>query len=94
VGRVDLLLEGGRVRLAGASLLPVNLDGEAVPEDQAMLALLAPFQEKGQDALRTVIGHAAGDFPADRAVMRSVQTALGSLVCRAVMDRTGAVRRE
>ncbi len=90
VGRVDLLLEEGRVRLADASLLPVNLDGEAVPADQAMLALLAPFQEKGQDALRTVIGHAAGDFPADRAVMRSAQTALGSLVCRAVMDKTGA----
>lgn len=90
VGRVDLLVEGGRVRLADASLLPVNLAGEAVPEDQAMLALLAPFQEKGQDALRTVIGHAAGDFPADRAVMRSAQTALGSLVCRAVMDKTGA----
>lgn len=90
VGQVDLRLEGGRVRLTGGSLLPVNLGGEAVPEDPDMLALLAPFQEKGQDALRAVIGRAAGDFAADRAVMRSTQTALGSLTCRAVMDKTGA----
>lgn len=94
VGRVDLLVDGDRVRLAGGSLLPVNLTGDSsrqpVPEDPEMLALLAPFQEKGQDALGTVIGHAAGDFAADRAVMRSTQTALGYLACLAIMEKTGA----
>jgi 5'-nucleotidase/UDP-sugar diphosphatase len=94
VGRVDLLFDGERVRMAGGSLLPVNPAGDAagepVPEDPAMLALLAPFQEKGEAALQKVIGQAAGDFPADRAVMRSAPTALGSLVCRAVQEKTGA----
>ncbi len=100
VGRVDLLRDKGQVRLVGGSLLPVNLAGnvdgrsasvgEAVPEDPAMLALLAPFQEQGESALGTVIGHAGGTFSADRAVMRSAQTELGTLACMAIMEKTGA----
>ncbi len=100
VGRVDLLRDKGQVRLVGGSLLPVNLAGkmdgrsapmgEAVPEDPAMLALLAPFQEQGESALGTVIGHAGGTFTADRAVMRSAQTELGTLACMAIMEKTGA----
>ncbi len=100
VGRVDLLRDKGRVRLTGGSLLPVNLTtsadgrsvppGEAVPEDPTMLALLVPFQEQGESALRIVIGHADGDFSADRVVMRSAQTELGTLACMAIMEKTGA----
>jgi 5'-nucleotidase/UDP-sugar diphosphatase len=100
VGRVDLLRDKDRVRLVGGSLLPVNLttkvDGQSVPvgepvsEDASMLALLAPFQEQGSNALFTVIGHANGNFTADRVVMRSTQTELGNLTCLALMEKTGA----
>lgn len=100
VGRVDLLHDEGRVRVLGGSLLPVNLTASAdgqeappqnpVPEDPAMLSLLGPFQERGEQALLTVIGQATGTFTADRTVMRSSQTALGTLACLAVMDKTGA----
>ncbi|MDY0226167.1 MAG: bifunctional UDP-sugar hydrolase/5'-nucleotidase [Desulfomicrobium apsheronum] len=100
LGRVDLLWTGRQVRLTGGALLPVNLtkkvDGQTVPpavplaEEPAMLALLTPFQEKGGEALQTVIGHGDGNFTADRAVTRSSQTALGTLACLALMEKTGA----
>ncbi|SFM09399.1 5'-nucleotidase / UDP-sugar diphosphatase [Desulfomicrobium norvegicum] len=100
LGRVDLLWTGRQVRLTGGALLPVNLtekvDGQTVPptvplaDDPAMLALLTPFQEEGGEALQTVIGHGNGNFTADRAVTRSSQTALGTLACRALMEKTGA----
>lgn len=100
LGRVDLLWTGRQVRLTGGTLLPVNLtekvDGQTVPptvqlaDDPAMLALLTPFQEAGGEALQTVIGYGNGNFTADRAVTRSSQTALGTLACRALMEKTGA----
>ena len=100
LGRVDLNWSKGRVRLTGGALLPVNLaskvDGQSAPlalpvaEDPFMLALLAPFQEQGGNALQTVIGHGHGNFTADRAVMRASQTELGSLACLALMEKTGA----
>jgi 5'-nucleotidase/UDP-sugar diphosphatase len=100
LGRVDLLLTRGEVRLTGGTLLPVNLaseaDGESAPlagpvaEDPFMLALLTPFLEQGGSALHSVIGHGNGNFTADRAVIRSSQTELGSLACLALMEKTGA----
>lgn len=100
LGRVDLLWTKDQMRLTGGALLPVNLaekvDGQTVPpalpvaEDPAMLALLAPFEEVGGNALQTVIGHGNGNFTADRAVTRSAQTALGTLACLALMEKTGA----
>ena len=100
LGRVDLLWTGKRVVLTGGTLLPVNLtskvNGKAAPparpvaEDPAMLALLTPFQEAGGEALQAVIGHGNGNFTGDRAVTRSSQSALGTLACRALMEKTGA----
>lgn len=100
LGRVDLKWTRDQVFLTGGALLPVNLvskvNGEIVPpatpvaEDPAMLDLLAPFKEQGGKALETVIGQANGHFTADRDVTRSSQTALGSLACLALMEKTGA----
>ena len=104
LGRVDLLCENDQTRLVGGRLLPVNLTrkierngqttrelvGEAVSEDPAMLALLSPYQERGDKALLTVIGHSAGNFTSDRVLMRGGETDLGNLACQALLEKTGA----
>jgi 5'-nucleotidase/UDP-sugar diphosphatase len=64
--------------------------GDVVGEDTSLLALLAPFREKGALALNTVIGSSEGDFSGDRNVMRGTASALGNLSCRALMARAGA----
>ena len=92
------------VRLVEGRLLPVNLTrrveadggkkrvpvGEGIAEDPSQLALLAPFKEKGSEALNTVIGHSEGDFPGEREVLRNAESALGNLACQALMAKTGA----
>ena len=92
------------VRLVEGRLLPVNLTrrveadggtkrvpvGDDITEDPSQLALLAPFKEKGSEALNTVIGRSLGAFPGEREVVRSAEAALGNLACRALMAKTGA----
>lgn len=104
LGRVDLLCENGQVRLTGGELVPVNLtkkieyDGERgharvdelTTEDPSMLALLSPYQERGDKALLTVIGASNGKFTADRAQMRGAETDLGNLACLALLEKTEA----
>lgn len=104
LGRVDLLHADGRTCLRAGRLLPVNLTqktahgdrtarvplGEALPEDTTMLALLAPFQERGDEALLTEIGRSVGNFTSDRAVLRENETDIGNLACLALVEKTGA----
>jgi 5'-nucleotidase/UDP-sugar diphosphatase len=92
------------VGLAGGGLLPVNLTrmveaeggkkripvGEVIDEDPSLLALLAPFREKGAEALNAVIGRSEGAFPGEREALRGAEAALGNLACRALMAMTGA----
>jgi 5'-nucleotidase/UDP-sugar diphosphatase len=92
------------VRLVGGGLMPVNLTrlveaeggkkrvlvGEVIDEDPSLLALLAPFREKGAEALNAVIGRSEGAFPGEREALRGAEAALGNLACRALMAMTGA----
>ncbi len=104
LGRVDLLWEHGRARLVGGKLMPVNLTkkvehdgkkvrvlvGEPIAEDSSLLALLSPYQERGDKALLTVIGSSDGNFTDDRALMRGTETDIGNLACLALLEKTGA----
>jgi len=104
LGRVDLEYEDGQVRLAGGRLMPVNLTGqvvedgkkkrlppaEPVAQDLEMTALLAPFQERGTQALHRLIGRIDAALPGERETMRSAETALGNLACRALLEKVGA----
>ena len=103
LGRVDLLWEHGRARLVGGKLMPVNLTkkvehdgkkvrvlvGEPIAEDSSLLALLSPYQERGDKALLTVIGSSDGNFTDDRALMRGTETDIGNLACLALLEKTG-----
>jgi 5'-nucleotidase/UDP-sugar diphosphatase len=101
VGRADFVIDGGRVELVRYQLMPVNLklrgaDGkkvlatEAITEDAGLRSFLQPFQDAGQVRLSVTIGAADGVLDGDRARVRQQPTNLGTLIARAMMDRTGA----
>lgn len=101
VGRADFVIDGGKVELVRYQLLPVNLklraaDGsktlatEAIAEDAGLRTFLQPFQQAGQLRLSVTIGAADGVFDGDRTRVRQQPTNLGTLIARAMMDRTGA----
>jgi 5'-nucleotidase/UDP-sugar diphosphatase len=55
-----------------------------------MLALLKPFQDFGQQKLLIEVGSTDAKLEGDRAMVRSQPTALGVMVGRAMMEKTGA----
>lgn len=105
VGRADFEFRNGEMKLVHYQLIPINLkkkitydNGEServlytpqIPENQQMLSLLTPFQNKGQAQLNVKVGSVNGHLEGDRSKVRFVQTNLARLLLAAQMDRTGA----
>ncbi len=101
VGRADFELRNGSVQLIQYQLLPVNLwlrgpgtdktlAAERLPEDPAVRAFLQPFQDKGQLSLGVQVGRVDEVLDGDRNRVRRQPTNLGTLIARAMMERTGA----
>jgi len=105
VGRADFQYRKGELTLVRYALIPINLkrpvqgaDGKTsmvvytpeIVEDKDMLALLTPFQDFGQQQLLVKVGSTDAKLEGDRAIVRSQPTTLGTLVARAMMDKTHA----
>ena len=101
VGRADFELRNGSVQLIKYQLLPVNmwlrgpgtektLAAERLPEDPAVRAFLQPFQDKGQLSLGVQVGRVDEVLDGDRNRVRRQPTNLGTMIARAMMERTGA----
>ena len=101
VGRADFVIDAGKVQLVSYQLIPVNLkrrlpDGkkvaytEPIAEDEGLKAFLQPFQAVGQTRLSVPVGAADGVLDGDRERVRKQPTNLGTMIARAMMDKTGA----
>lgn len=105
VGRADFEFRNGEMKMVNYQLIPVNLkkkvtweDGKServlytpeIAENQQMISLLSPFQNKGKAQLEVKIGETNGRLEGDRSKVRFVQTNMGRLILEAQMDRTGA----
>ncbi len=104
LGRADFEYHEGELTLISYQLIPVNLtekveiDGESqrqfvqdqIPEDQAMLTLLTPFQQQGAAQLDQVVASIDGDLQGERNQVRFRQTNLGLLIATAQMERVNA----
>ncbi|OYU68412.1 MAG: bifunctional UDP-sugar hydrolase/5'-nucleotidase, partial [Burkholderiales bacterium PBB5] len=101
VGRADFVIDGSKVTLQRYQLIPINqkirgADGKkvlataAIAEDAATRAFLQPYQAIGQGKLSEPVGSADGVLDGDRVRVRAQPTSLGTLVARAMMDKTGA----
>ncbi|EFN7977549.1 bifunctional UDP-sugar hydrolase/5'-nucleotidase [Escherichia coli] len=105
VGRADFEFRNGEMKMVNYQLIPVNLkkktlreNGKSeyvlytseIAEDQQMLSLLAPFQDKGKAQLDVKIGTVNGRLEGERSKVRFEQTNMGRLILAAQMARTGA----
>ncbi len=104
VGRADYEFRNGELNLVSYDLIPVNLkkkvkvNGESqrvlyepqIPQDQAMLDFLQPYQDKGQSQLNVKVAETNGKLEGDRNVVRFQQTNLGRLIATAHMERAKA----
>lgn len=105
VGRADFTFKNGQLTLEHYQLIPINLkkevensDGskklafytESIAADEAMVKLLTPYQNKGQQQLLVVIGQLQGRLEGERAIVRSQQTNLGQLLLAAFIEKTNA----
>jgi 5'-nucleotidase / UDP-sugar diphosphatase len=105
VGRADFQYRNGELKLVKYALIPVNLmqtvkgnDGksskvpytELIAENKAMLDMLKPYQDFGQQKLQVEIGSTDGKLEGDRAVVRSKPASMAVLIGQAMMDRTNA----
>lgn len=105
VGRADFEFRNGEMKLVRYQLIPVNLkkkvtwdDGKServlytpeIQENQQMLSLLTPFQNKGKAQLGVKIGNTNGHLEGDRSKVRFVQTNLARLILAGQMARTNA----
>lgn len=105
VGRLDMVYKNGEIIWSEYELVPVNLkkkvtkdDGtservyidEEIAQNPEMLAMLTPYQERGQEELNVEIGFADDDLVGDRKVVRSQETNLGNLIAAAMKDKVKA----
>ncbi|WP_275162092.1 bifunctional UDP-sugar hydrolase/5'-nucleotidase UshA [Citrobacter portucalensis] len=105
VGRADFEFRNSEMKMVNYQLIPVNLkkkvtwdNGKServlytpeIAENQQMLSLLTPFQNKGKAQLDVKIGSVNARLEGDRSKVRFVQTNMGHLLLAAQMARTSA----
>ncbi len=92
VGRADFEYTNGQLTLTHYQLIPVNgsEDDKVIPENQAMLSLLSPYQEKGQQLVEGKVGAVDQRLMGERSEVRFQPTNLGTLLTEALMEKSGA----
>jgi 5'-nucleotidase/UDP-sugar diphosphatase len=105
VGRADFTFRNGKMMLSRYELIPVNLkkavkgeDGKTeyqnyaqeIAQDAKLLALLTPYQKKGEAQLGVQLGRSEVFLEGSRNIIRYQQTNMGKLVINAQMARTGS----
>lgn len=92
LGRVDLEILDGKVRLKEYKLIPINLKGstEVIAPDTNLESLLRPFKERGDAALSLELGSSASALVGERMVVRKQETNLGNLIAESYRAKFGA----
>ena len=105
VGRADFTYRNGEFKLVHYALIPINLkktvqgaDGKPakafytseIAEDPAMLAVLTPYQNIGQEKLGIPVGSSDARIEGDRSIIRAQPAAMGVLVGLSMLAKTRA----
>ncbi|MGK2946597.1 MAG: bifunctional UDP-sugar hydrolase/5'-nucleotidase UshA [Candidatus Malihini olakiniferum] len=105
VGRADFMFKNGTLTLAHYQLIPVNLKRKVektggtiervyythkIKQDDSVVKMLTPFQEKGQAQLEVKVGSVNSTLNGDRKQVRFYQTNLGHLLLSAQRERVNA----
>lgn len=89
LGRVDLEVVKGKVKLLSYKLIPVNLKDskEKIKDDEKILSLLKPYKDSGDKKLLIQIGTADQEFIGKREVIRFQEAHIGNLVAKSLKDK-------
>ncbi|MGI5816874.1 MAG: bifunctional metallophosphatase/5'-nucleotidase [Armatimonadota bacterium] len=87
LGRLDLVIEGGKVLSHQYALIPMD---ESVPEDARVAAVVTEYQNKLDDAIKRVVGFAEVPLNGNREDVRSGETNLGNAITDAMRLVSGA----
>lgn len=87
LGRLDLVIDEGRVVDHRYALIPMD---ESVPEDAAVAAVVAEYQNRLDDAIKRVVGVAEIPLNGEREDVRSGETNLGNAITDAMRLVSGA----
>ncbi|WP_461536494.1 bifunctional UDP-sugar hydrolase/5'-nucleotidase UshA [Spongorhabdus nitratireducens] len=92
VGRADFEFKNGELKLVDYKLIPVNPKNAEVKiaQDEKMLALLKPFQDKGSKLVEVNVGSIDERLMGERKEVRYFPTNAGILLGKAFMEKTGA----
>ena len=88
LGRLDVVFDArGVVVEATGERIPT---AASVPEDETVIALLAPYAAKTEALLRDPVGTSDVDLDGDRARVRSEETTLGDAIADAMLWKTSS----
>ncbi len=89
VGRVDLEVLDGKVRLADYKLIPVNLKDsqERITPAADLEKMLKPYKAQGDKALLIKVATVDGELIGKREVVRAQETNLGNLITTAMQAK-------
>ena len=87
LGRMDLEVSDGRVRLVAYRLIPIDA---AVAEDPVVAAQVADLAARAEVQVNEVVGRAAAVLDGRREVVRRVESNLGDFTADLARERTGA----
>ncbi|MTI14199.1 bifunctional UDP-sugar hydrolase/5'-nucleotidase UshA [Sansalvadorimonas verongulae] len=90
IGRADFEFRNGVLKLVSYKLIPVNHKEITIKEDPAMLALLAPYHEKGAKLVEARVGSVDERLMGERSEVRFQPTDLGTMITQAFIEKTGA----
>ncbi|WP_111978417.1 bifunctional UDP-sugar hydrolase/5'-nucleotidase UshA [Algibacillus agarilyticus] len=102
VGKAELIIEQGKVKLLSYELIPVNLkhrdnNNQAttwvtpyITPDKHLTQFLYPYFEQASEQLKQPIAQIMGTFVGDRNAVRTQQTNLGQLILSAQMQAVNA----
>lgn len=92
VGRADFEYRDGNLKLVKYQLIPINHKKSdfRIPEDNAMLSMLRPYQEKGAKLVEQKVGSVDHRLMGERSEVRFQPTNLGNLLAQSFIAKTGA----
>ncbi len=90
--KLTVLHTNDQLTLTSYQLIPVNGsdDDKTIPQNQTMLNLLSPYQEKGQQLVGGKVGIVDQRLMGERSEVRFQPTNLGTLLTEALMEKSGA----
>lgn len=90
IGKVDLVIEDGKLTSATASLIPFETAVKDIKEDEGILKTIEEIKEQNKQLTSKLVGKTDVLLDGTRENVRAKETNLGNLTADAIREHTGA----